>query len=84
MGHIVLETYPEAAQDIWGIPRQKNVPGLRRGLSRFVDFQKRPTSCRELDAVTCALPAKLHHLGRTELIGHPDEGWMLLPRVPAQ
>ena len=79
MGHTVLETYPGAAQDLWGIPRQRNVPGLRRGLRRFVEFRKRRVTCHELDAVTCALLAKLHHQGRTERIGRPDEGWMVLP-----
>jgi predicted nuclease with RNAse H fold len=79
MGHTLLETYPGAAQDVWGIPRQRNTPGLRRGLRRFVDFDRRRMTCHELDAVTCALLAKLHAQGRTELIGRPDEGWMVLP-----
>jgi hypothetical protein len=77
----VLEAYPGAAQDIWGIPRQKNVRSLRRGLGRFVDFRSRGMTCHELDAVTCALLAKFHAQGRTELIGRADEGWMVLPRV---
>ena len=34
-GISVIETYPGAAQDIWGIPRQRDVEGLRRGLTRF-------------------------------------------------
>jgi hypothetical protein len=80
-GHTVLEAFPGAAQDIWGIPRQKNVHGLRRGLRRFVDFRSRGMTCHELDAVTCALLAKFHAHGRTELIGRADEGWMVLPRV---
>src|SRR5262245_41558256 len=79
MGHAVLETYPGAAQDLWGIPRQRNVPGLRRGLRQFVEFSGRGITCHELDAVTCALLAKFHHQGRTELIGRPEEGWMVLP-----
>ncbi len=83
MGHTVFETYPGAAQDILGIPRQSNVPGLRRGLRRFVDFHRRRMTCHELDAVTCALVAKLHARGGAELIGRPDEGWMALPLVPA-
>ena len=81
MGHTLLETYPGAAQDVWGIPRQRNISGLRRGLKRFADFGRRSLSCHELDAVTCALLAKLHKQGRTELIGRPDEGWMVLPDV---
>jgi predicted nuclease with RNAse H fold len=78
-GYTVLETYPGAAQDLWGIPRQRNIPGLRCGLGQFVEFSRRGLTCHELDAVTCALLAKFHHQGRTELIGRPDEGWMVLP-----
>jgi predicted nuclease with RNAse H fold len=80
-GHTVLETYPGAAQDVWGIPRQSNVAGLRRGLRRFVDLHRQPLSCHELDAITCALLAKFHAQGRTELIGRADEGWMVLPNL---
>jgi uncharacterized protein len=79
-GHLVLETYPGAAQDIWGIPRQRDVRGLRRGLQRFVKIQKRGLTCHELDAVTCALLAKFHRQRRTESIGRQDEGWMVLPK----
>jgi predicted nuclease with RNAse H fold len=80
-GHRVLETYPGAAQDVWRIPRQRNISGLRRGLRQFVDFERRRMTCHELDAVTCALLAKFHSQGRTELIGRADEGWMVLPKV---
>src|SRR5262245_9240144 len=65
IGHSVLETYPGAAQDLWRIPRQKNISGLRKGLERFVTLPKRPMECHELDAVTCALLAQLHYKGRT-------------------
>src|SRR5262245_47061378 len=79
MGHTTLEAYPGAAQDLWRIPRQKDVVGLRRGLRRLVTRPARPITCHELDAVTCALLAQLHYKGRTELIGREDEGWMVLP-----
>jgi predicted nuclease with RNAse H fold len=78
-GHTILETYPGAAQDLWGIPRQSNVTGLRRGLRRLASFDGRGISCHELDAITCALLAQMHHRGLTELIGREDEGWMVLP-----
>ena len=81
MGHTILETYPGAAQDLWGIPRQRNLAGLRRGLRRFASFEGRGISCHELDAITCALLAQMHHRGLTELIGREDEGWMVLPRT---
>lgn len=79
MGHRILETYPGAAQDVWGIPRQKDVRGLRRGLRRFVEFDRRSLTCHELDAVTCALLARLYQEGQTEQIGNATEGWMVLP-----
>jgi len=79
MGHNVLETYPGAAQDSWKIPRQKDVAGLRRGLRKLVHFKARGISCHELDAITCALLARMHDEGRTELIGDPEEGFMVLP-----
>ena len=34
-GFEVVETFPGGAQDIWGIPRQKDPRGLRRGLKRL-------------------------------------------------
>jgi predicted nuclease with RNAse H fold len=80
-GHTLLETYPGAAQDVWGIPRQSNPRGLRRGLRRFVVLDRKPVTCHELDAVTCALLAQLHEREKTELIGRPEEGWMILPRT---
>jgi predicted nuclease with RNAse H fold len=79
MGHTVLETYPGAAQDLWRIPRQKNLAGLKRGLQRFVKIRAREITCHELDAITCALVARLHYQGKAELIGRPDEGWMVIP-----
>jgi predicted nuclease with RNAse H fold len=79
MGHTTLEAYPGAAQDLWRIPRQKDVAGLRRGLRRLVTLPAQPITCHELDAVTCALLAQLHYKGKTELIGREDEGWMVLP-----
>ena len=78
-GHTILETYPGAAQDIWGIPRQRDPKGLRRGLGRMVTIKGRELTCHELDAITCARLAELYHEGRAELIGREDEGWMVLP-----
>src|ERR1051325_11361926 len=52
LGHTTLEAYPGAAQDLWRIPRQKDVAGLRRGLRRLVTLPSRPITCHELDAIT--------------------------------
>ncbi len=80
-GVSVVETYPGAAQDLWGIPRQRDTAGLRRGLTRFrlqgLDSSER--SPHVLDAVSCALVGKLHLAGRAWSIGRPDEAIMILP-----
>lgn len=81
IGHTILETYPGAAQDIWGIPRQRDPEGLRRGLEGMVDIGRPDITRHELDAITCACLARMHHEGRTELIGREDEGWMVLPLI---
>jgi predicted nuclease with RNAse H fold len=79
----VVETFPGGAQDIWGIPRQKDPRGLRRGLKKKGikgDIDRRGISVHELDAVSCALAARLHVQGRSLVIGDPDEGQMVLPK----
>jgi predicted nuclease with RNAse H fold len=81
LGIPVIETYPGAAQDIWGIPRQRDVPGLRCGLSRFrlQGLDRMERSPHVLDAVTCALVGRLYLDGGAWSIGSPDEALMILP-----
>jgi predicted nuclease with RNAse H fold len=80
-GFEVIETYPGAAQDIWGIPRQRDVAGLRRGLSRFrlQGLQRSEPSPHILDAVTCALVGQLYLHGAAVSLGSPEEVQMILP-----
>jgi predicted nuclease with RNAse H fold len=82
-GFHVVETFPGGAQDIWGIPRQKNPSGLLRSLKKSGvkgDIQKRGISVHELDAITCALAARCHMQGKSLATGDPDEGQIILPR----
>ncbi len=83
-GFAVIETYPGAAQDIWSIPRQRDVAGLRRGLSRFrlQGLSRSERSPHVLDAVTCALVGKLYLDGSACSIGSADEALMFLPPLP--
>jgi hypothetical protein len=83
-GLAVIETYPGAAQDIWGIPRQRDVAGLRRGLSRFrlQGLRRSEPSPHVLDAVTCALVGQLYLRGAVSSIGSEDEALMILPALP--
>jgi uncharacterized protein len=81
----VIETYPGAAQDIWGIPRQRDVAGLRRGLARFHlrGLDRTERSPHVLDAVTCALVGRLYLDGGAWSIGSADEALMILPPITA-
>jgi predicted nuclease with RNAse H fold len=84
-GFLVFETYPGAAQDIWGIPRQKNPEGLKEGLKRFGikgNWLKEGVTKDELDALTCAIVARDYSQGKTMAIGDPEEGLMILPPKP--
>jgi uncharacterized protein len=83
-GCTVIETYPGAAQDIWRIPRQRDVAGLRRGLSRFrlQGLNRSERSPHVLDAVTCALVGEFYLGGSALSIGSPEEALMILPPLP--
>ncbi len=80
----VFETYPGAAQDLWGIPRQKDPQGLKQGLKRFKlkgNWARPEVTKDELDALTCAIVAREDLAGNTISIGDPEEGMMILPRT---
>lgn len=79
----VFETYPGAAQDIWGIPRQKDLRGLKQGLRRFElkgNWLGPKVTKDELDALTCALVARDYLKEKTVSLGDPEEGLMILPK----
>ncbi len=82
-GLLVFETYPGAAQDIWGIPRQKNPKGLQEGLKRFGikgNWLESQVTTHELDALTCVIVARDYIKGKAMAIGDPEEGLMILPK----
>lgn len=82
LGYKVIETYPGAAQDILGIPRKKDLMGLENGLIEIgVKMRKRNLSGDELDAITCALVAKMYFENKYSALGIPDEGYMILPLI---
>ncbi|MEM3670584.1 MAG: DUF429 domain-containing protein [Thermoprotei archaeon] len=79
-GFRVFEGYPGASQDILGVPRKKKgVQALAKGL-RELGLNAGEWSHDELDALTVAYVGWLHLHGKTELIGDPSEGLMVLPR----
>jgi predicted nuclease with RNAse H fold len=74
MGFRVMECFPGASQDVWGIPRkQHDLEGLRSGLERLGVRGLAPEmSHDELDAVTGALTGRWYLLGRGEMLGGDD------------
>jgi len=44
------------------------------------DLQKRPFTPHEIDAATAALTGYLHLKRKTELIGDPKEGFIVVPK----
>ncbi len=81
-----LEVYPFATLKLLGLPwrGKKTVGGRReihRGLKRWVPGLDHPgASEHELDAVACALTARLWLQGRARLVGDADEGLMVVPK----
>ena len=71
MGYRMVECYPGAAQDVWGIPRQhRDLKGLLRGLKELgVRGLTTEMTSDELDAVTAALVGRWFLLGRGEMLG---------------
>lgn len=83
----VIETYPGGAQDIWHIPRKKDLQGLRDGLRRLGirgDIDKPDINDHELDAITCALVGKLFIEKAHLSLGDPEEILMILPKIKSR
>ena len=81
MGYRTVECYPGAAQDIWGIPRQKhNFNGLLRGLKELgVKGLTTMMTSDELDAVSAGLSGRLFLRGKGEMLG--GENGILIPQT---
>jgi predicted nuclease with RNAse H fold len=82
-GYDVIEMFPGAAQDVWGIARKQDGLGkLRRGLEKLGlrGLDKRMNG-DQLDAVTGALVGKLYLEGRAEVLGNFDEGAIAIPKL---
>ncbi len=82
MGYRVIECYPGAAQDVWGIPRQhENRKGLLAGLHKLgVNGLATAATGDELDAATAALVGRWFLLDHGELLG--GQNGILIPSGP--
>lgn len=83
IGFCVIETYPGAAYDIWGIPRKNTNLLIKFFKEKFKlkgDVEKKGITIDELDSITCALVGKLYLQRKTISIGNPQEALMILPK----
>lgn len=80
-GFKVIETYPGAAQDLLGMPRVKrNKKKLLRDLKKFGINLPSCLSEHELDALTCALVARMYLDKQYLALGDRKEILMILPK----
>jgi len=80
-GYQVIEVYPGAAQDIWGIGRkQDGLLELKKGLKKLgIKGINRNMNGDELDAITAAFVGHLYLLGKAEVLGNFRDGAIVLP-----
>jgi hypothetical protein len=82
-----LEVYPFATLRLLGLPCEGKRTELgrhriHRALQDLVPRLDHPTASEhQLDAVVCALTARLWREGKTRTVGAPDEGLMTIPDV---
>jgi hypothetical protein len=81
-GYPVIEIYPGAAQDIFGIPRkQHGLAKLFMGLERLgLRGLRKEMNGDELDAVTGALVGRLYLKGKAEVLGDFKTGAIIVPK----
>ncbi|MGE5807846.1 MAG: DUF429 domain-containing protein [Nitrospirota bacterium] len=81
-GYAVIEIYPGAAQDIFGIGRkQHGLLKLFRGLKRLgLKGLKREMNGDELDAATGALVGRMYLKEKAEVLGDVKTGAIVVPK----
>lgn len=82
LGFNIIEIYPGAAQDVWGIPRKQfGLSRLRRGLEGLgIRGIERTMNGDELDAVSGAIVGKLYLQGKAEILGNFRQGAIVIPK----
>jgi predicted nuclease with RNAse H fold len=90
-GLTVLEVYPYAVKRVLlgrALPKKQSpeglaalVAGARRQLPDCGWPDRWAPGHDQLDALYCAITARLHHLGETECLGDPEEVPIILPRL---
>lgn len=88
LGFEPIEVYPYATLRLLGLPTAaKKTPAGRRRIRRALKplvpgLDRQHASEHQLDAIACALTARLWTQGLTRAVGLPSEGLMIIPEVP--
>jgi hypothetical protein len=80
LGTNVIEVFPGAAWDIWGIGRDDANKMIDAMMRSGLHLPKRKLSQDELDAVACAVVGKLFLEKKTIALGEPSEGVIHIPK----
>ena len=86
-GLTVIESYPGAAQDLFGIPRKgASLEELKQGMGRIGitgSYLSQHVSHDEVDAITSALVGLFYMADDYIALGTPAEDYLIVPRSPS-
>lgn len=80
-GVSVIEDHPSSSRKAFQMPKKewKTIQGIFKEIGLTEDLNKRALTPHEIDATTAALMRYLHLKRKTQLIGDPKEGIIVLP-----
>jgi len=78
----VIEVHPLSSRKTLRIPKKewKTIHEIFAKMGLIGDWQKRVLTSHEIDATTAVLTGYLHLKRKTELIGDPEEGIIVMPK----
>jgi len=77
----VIEVHPASTRKALGMPTKnwRHTQEILQQIGYKGDIEKRPLTPHEIDAVTAALTAHLYLEGKTQQVGEPKEGYIVIP-----
>jgi len=79
-GYKVIETFPGAFYDIFGLKR-KDKSEILNFFNKILRIENKVNNLHEVDAITCAYIAYLFYEGKVMEIGDKEEGTIVIPNV---
>jgi len=77
----VIEVHPASTRKALEMPTKnwRRIQEILQKMGYKGDVEKRALTPHEIDAVTAALTARLYLEGKTQLVGEPKEGYIVIP-----